>query len=85
MSYTVTKENDFGYPIGESIDDEIIDEFERFVDNCSINFNDIYFGVLDHFEQFGHWWLFNGERCYDEPTFESVRDDYKNDFFMMWE
>ena len=23
MSYTVTKENDFGYPIGESIDDVV--------------------------------------------------------------
>ena len=83
--WTVVCHNDFGYPIGETIDYEPIEEFKKFVDGCDINFNQIYFDTLYEFDQFHYWYLFNGIRCYDEPTFESIKDDYTTDFLMIWE
>lgn len=82
--WTVVMDNDFGYPVGYEVDDPV-KEFEKFVEECNINFNQIYLDTLDEFENNYYWYLWNGIRCYDEPTFESVKQDYENDFMIMWE
>ncbi len=76
-------DNDFGYPIGETVDDPV-KEFNQFIEWCSLDFNQLYLDILDQFEQTGRWYLYTGQKCYDKPTFEDVKEDYIRDFMSMW-